>query len=324
MARISIIVPVYKVEQYLNFCIESIVNQTYKDLEIILVDDGSPDRCPLICDEWAVMDARIRVIHKENGGLSDARNAGMAISTGDYIGFVDSDDWLDFDYYEKLIKAIEDNNAEIAASDVVWEYGDHQEFNKRYNQTLFLTEEALDTILCGNGFHATAWNKLYRADIIKEFSYPLGRLHEDEFVTYRAVAKASRLALCQETKYHYRQREGSIMNSVSEKHLDALDAYLQRLNFLKEYYPRLYIKDKPIFCILLAEYYQKTMHKTDSVISLRIQKKLQRMRREVHYSFSDLKRYSLKQRLYIFGTGLNLKLFCKILMLRDKNERFKN
>ena len=102
--KISVIVPVYKVEKYLDKCVESIVNQTYKNLEIILVDDGSPDNCPAMCDEWAEKDERIRVIHKENGGLADARNAGMDIATGDYIGFVDSDDWIEPNMYEVLLK----------------------------------------------------------------------------------------------------------------------------------------------------------------------------------------------------------------------------
>ena len=112
--KISVIVPVYKVEKYLDKCVESIVNQTYKNLEIILVDDGSPDNCPAMCDEWAEKDERIRVIHKENGGLADARNAGMDIATGDYIGFVDSDDWIEPNMYEVLLKNALKYDADIS------------------------------------------------------------------------------------------------------------------------------------------------------------------------------------------------------------------
>ena len=112
--KISVIVPVYKVEKYLDRCVESIVNQTYKNLEIILVDDGSPDNCPVMCDEWAEKDERIRVIHKENGGLADARNAGMNIATGDYIGFVDSDDWIEPNMYEVLLKNALKYDADIS------------------------------------------------------------------------------------------------------------------------------------------------------------------------------------------------------------------
>ena len=116
--KISVIVPIYKVEQYLNRCVESIVNQTYKNLEIILVDDGSPDLCPKICDEWAEKDSRIVVIHKENSGLSDARNAGLKVATGGYVAFVDSDDIINPFYVEYLYKAICDNDAQISACDL--------------------------------------------------------------------------------------------------------------------------------------------------------------------------------------------------------------
>ena len=112
--KISVIVPIYKTEQFLSKCIDSIINQTYKNLEIILVDDGSPDNCPKICDEYAKRDNRIKVIHKENGGLSSARNAGIEIATGDFSAFVDSDDWIDSDMYESLVKLSDEYNADIA------------------------------------------------------------------------------------------------------------------------------------------------------------------------------------------------------------------
>ena len=126
---ISVIIPIYKVEEYLDHCIKSIVEQTYRKLEIILVDDGSPDKCPLKCDEWAERDGRIRVIHKKNGGLSDARNVGMSIATGSYISFIDSDDWISPDFYEKLYRSITESNAQIAASGIVWAYNDHLQYD---------------------------------------------------------------------------------------------------------------------------------------------------------------------------------------------------
>ena len=115
MDLISVIVPIYNVEQYLDRCVKSIVEQTYTNLEIILVDDGSPDNCGAMCDSWAARDNRIKVIHKENGGLSDTRNAGLGIATGDFISFIDSDDWIESAFYEKLLTAIRESNAEVAA-----------------------------------------------------------------------------------------------------------------------------------------------------------------------------------------------------------------
>ena len=125
MAMISVIVPVYKVEPYLDRCVKSVVDQTFSDLEIILVDDGSPDNCPAMCDAWAARDSRVRVIHKPNGGLSDARNTGMAAATGEYISFVDSDDWIAAEMLERLIQALERDQSDIAACavEMVWEDG---------------------------------------------------------------------------------------------------------------------------------------------------------------------------------------------------------
>lgn len=242
---ISVIIPVYKVEEFLDHCIESIVEQTYRELEIILVDDGSPDECPLKCDKWAERDRRIRVIHKKNGGLSDARNVGMSIATGSYISFIDSDDWISPDFYEKLYHSIIESNAQIAASGIVWAYNDHlQHDDFIYNQRIFSPEDALETLIQGRGFYAVAWNKLYKKSLFDGIEFPIGKLHEDEFVTYKLVGKATKLVLCQKALYYYRQREGSIMKEWSIKHLDALEAFFQRNKYLSKYYPRLYVSDK--------------------------------------------------------------------------------
>ena len=125
MALISVIIPVYKVEEYLENCIQSVIKQTVSDLEIILVDDGSPDQCPEICDLWADKDSRIKVIHKENGGLSDARNAGMKVATGEYVSFIDSDDYISLDFYETLLETIVDNDSDIVECGVVKFYEDN-------------------------------------------------------------------------------------------------------------------------------------------------------------------------------------------------------
>lgn len=242
---ISVIIPIYKVEEYLDHCIKSIVEQTYRKLEIILVDDGSPDKCPLKCDEWAVRDRRIRVIHKKNGGLSDARNVGMSIATGLYISFIDSDDWISPDFYEKLYRSITESNAQIAASGIVWAYNDHLQYDDFiYDRHIFSAEDALKTLIQGRGFYAVAWNKLYKKSLFDGIEFPVGKLHEDEFVTYKLVGKATKLVLCQKTFYYYRQREGSIMKEWSIRHLDALDAFFQRNKYLAKNYPKLYVSDK--------------------------------------------------------------------------------
>ena len=262
---ISVVVPVYKVEKYLDHCVKSIVEQSYRNLEIILVDDGSPDRCPLKCNEWAKRDDRIRVIHKQNGGLSDARNTGLQMATGNYISFIDSDDWISMDFYENLYRSITESNAQIAASGIVWAYNDHLQYDKfTYNQQIFSPEEALKTLIQGRGFYAVAWNKLYKKTLFEGIEFPVGRLHEDEFVTYRLVGKATKLALCQNVIYYYRQREGSIMQEWSIKHLDALDAFFQRNIYLAKYYPKLYLNDKVTLLMECVWFFRQCSKLTES------------------------------------------------------------
>ncbi len=239
---ISIIVPIYKVEKYLNKCIESIVNQTYKNLEIILVDDGSPDNCPAMCDEWAKKDSRIKVIHKENGGLSDARNVGMAIATGDYIGFVDSDDWIREDMYSLLYEDMHDNNSDISACGVTCVYDNETEptMLTSTGKYTFSTEEAMISIINEDILKQPVWYKLYKRKVIQDISFPVGKLHEDVFWSYQAIGNAKIVSVFDEPCYYYRQRNDSIMGSVfSMKHFDSIEAKLYRINYIKDNFPKL-------------------------------------------------------------------------------------
>ena len=261
---ISVIVPVYRVEEFLDDCIKSIVEQSYHNLEIILVDDVSQDKFPLKCDEWARRDERIRVIHKKNGGLSDARNTGIRMASGDYIAFIDSDDWVSPDFFENLYYSLIKSNAQIAASGIVWAYNDHLQNDKFiYDQRMFSPEEALETLIQGRGFYAVAWNKLYKKTLFEGIEFPVGKLHEDEFVTYRLVGKATKLILCQNAIYYYRQREGSIMQEWSIRHLDALDAFFQRNTYLKKNYPKLYVNDKVTLLMACVGFFRECSKLTD-------------------------------------------------------------
>ena len=237
---ISVIVPVYKVEEYLNQCVESIVNQTYSNLEIILVDDGSPDNCPSMCDEWAKRDSRIRVIHKTNGGLSDARNAGMAIATGEYIGFVDSDDWIHEDMYRLLYENMIETGSDIAACSVQNFYDDDRPPNMLIQNinSVLNTKDALVSLINENRLKQPVWYKLYKHEIIKDLSFPKGKYHEDVFWSYLAVANATSISLIENVCYYYRQRESSIMGCpFSLKRLDFLDAKVEMLKALNTLQP---------------------------------------------------------------------------------------
>jgi len=219
---VSVIVPIYKVEQYLPQCIESIINQTYQDLEIILIDDGSPDACGIICDKYAQKDKRIIVIHKNNGGLSDARNYGIMLATGDYLGFVDSDDWIESDMFEVLVKLAVDNKADIVSSGVFYEYpsctvvGSY--INKKFSDTTDLMKA-----LINNDINVGVWNKLYRKTLFTDITFPKGHVYEDTVTMHYIFLRATTVVCISKCFYHYRKkREDSI---VQAKTMDNLIDY---------------------------------------------------------------------------------------------------
>lgn len=318
MDLISVIVPVYKVEKYLDKCVQSIVDQTYRELEIILVDDGSPDRCGVMCDSWAAKDARIKVIHKRNGGLSDARNAGLTVAKGKYIAFVDSDDWIDANYVYYLYQAIQETGAGIAACDsctVMENDGMPLPLWEEPTIQSCTPEEAIGDILQGKGFRAVAWNKLYHRQYLEGECYPVGKHHEDEFFTYRILAKAEKLAYVDLPLYVYLQRGGSIMHTMSLKRLDALDAYLQRLEFLRVHFPKLYLSDKCTFCVSCTIFYRQGLLLSDSIRPAFLTK-IRLARRQVRFTLEELLHMPPKSLIYVLGTGIAIDLFCRTLNLR--------
>lgn len=318
MDLISVIVPVYRVEAYLDRCVRSILEQTYTNLEIILVDDGSPDRCPQMCDAWARQDQRIRVIHKANGGLSDARNAGMASATGKYIAFVDSDDWVSGQYLERLYQTIQETGERLSACDVrIVEEADAQsvEDSKAAGKMEIYSAENAFSQEGWKKIRAVAWNKLYHRDLLQGEAYPMGKHHEDEFFTYRIVDKAERVAYVNEKLYFYMQRQGSIMHDFSIKRLDALDAYFERLELYRTKYPKLYVEEKAQCCIACAAFYCDALQ-ADVRNMGAIQDKITAFRRSIHFTIQELRNYSPKQLLYIIGTGVHLPLFCRMLSRR--------
>ena len=221
---ISVIVPIYNVEKYLTKCIESIINQTYKNLEIILVDDGSPDKSPIICDEYAKKDNRIKVIHKKNGGLSDARNYGMSLATGEYISFIDSDDYIDEEMYEKMIFELINNDSDIVSCAINNVYSDRVE-SSYIEERVYDTELALKNLILGRDLNQTVWNKLYKKDVINGILFEKGKINEDDFWTYQVFANSKKIITLNKPLYNYIHRESSIMGQgYSEKNLNGLEA----------------------------------------------------------------------------------------------------
>lgn len=216
---ISVIVPVYMVEDYLTQCVESIRNQTYQNLEIILVDDGSPDSCGSICDSFARHDQRIKVFHKQNGGLSDARNYGIARATGAYLAFVDSDDWLEPDMYEELVHIAEDTGADIIICGYYDEYQKRRSKIGRIDNSFCNTNELVKKLIC-MGVNNGVWNKLYRKNCFNDTLFPKGRVFEDISIMYKIFLKVNRVSCITKPLYHYRrERNHAISQTYSMANL---------------------------------------------------------------------------------------------------------
>lgn len=240
--KISVIVPVYKTEGLLDRCVESIVGQTYKNLEIILVDDGSPDNCPAMCDEWAEKDSRIRVIHKENGGVSSARNAALDIATGDYIGFVDSDDWIEPEMYSSLIQKISESGKNIA----LCSYYAVEIYGERYECRCVVDKEVLDKddyfrfiVLGGDGGYI--WNRLYDADILKEVRFDEDIWYsEDLLFNFKTAQKSNGAAILDKIEYNYVQKrikeQAWVMNDHSFDSMTAFEIMLSYKDIPEDVY----------------------------------------------------------------------------------------
>lgn len=241
MDLISVIVPVYNVEKYLDKCIESIVNQTYKNLEIILVDDGSPDNCPQICDNWAKKDDRIIVIHKENSGAGAARNAGIDIAKGKYIGFVDSDDYISNNMYEFLLGLFEDD-VDIVECEYKRVYNFEYKFQSEDEEHIIKATslEAMKYNINSNIFNQLAPVKLFSKKALEGVRYPVGNSIDDEFFTYKTIANCKVLVHSSKVLYAYYQNDKSVMHKdFGMWRLEAVNAQIEKKKFIEEFFPSL-------------------------------------------------------------------------------------
>lgn len=240
---ISVIVPVYKVENYLDRCVKSIVDQSYQNLEIVLVDDGSPDKCGEKCDFWASCDKRIIALHKENGGLSDARNYGTKYATGEYISYIDSDDWIASTYIENLYSAIIADDADMAMCwfEKTQNFSDKEIFDNRLKKYECLSSKScLEKLLYQEMVDTCAWGKLYSKKLIPLLHYPEGKLYEDIPVTYATISSSSKIAKIENKDYFYFQREDSIQNmNFDLRKLDAIKHIKNMTDDVQKNYPEL-------------------------------------------------------------------------------------
>ena len=259
---ISVIIPVYKVEKYLSKCIDSVLNQTYSNLEIILVDDGSPDNCGVICDEYAKNDNRIKVIHKENGGQADARNIGIGIATGEYVAFVDSDDYLNKKMYEVLYNLSKEQKADAVFCELQRFSEDeivNEDCNSNHEIKVLTKVEALDEILFNDNVGNYLMPKLYKRNIIEGIYFPKGRMYEDVATLFKMIDRTEKVVYTTQKLYYYLYgRVGATTSTFTPKKiLDSLQSYYEQYDFINSNYREMSEKISLVF----AKMYTSVMEK---------------------------------------------------------------
>lgn len=296
---ISIIVPVYNVEPYLRKCLDSIIGQSFKDFEVIIVNDGSTDNSKHICDEYARIDNRVTVIHKENGGLSSARNAGIQIARGEFIGFVDSDDYIDKDMYKILYKLCRETNSDIGIC----------KFQREVNGKLFTGQaddlfleldhnEAMRELFKGVLYRFSVCNKLFKKSCFNQIYFPVGRIHEDLATTYKVFANVSKSVYTSYPGYIYVRRDESILTSTyTQKRLDALIGWKEILQFMMQNYPHL--ENEYISCFV----YGCVDH--------------------IHYILNQVDNYRKREEYLSVIQGLTKRFFWKILLNKNLSIKYK-
>lgn len=312
---ISIIVPIYKVEEYLERCIQSILKQTYNEYELILVDDGSPDNCGEICDRYAEIDNRIKVIHKPNGGLSDARNVGLEMAGGEYVVFVDSDDWLAPQYLEHLLDVAKKTGSDIVECDIIKTSNENEiaVCESEYGSKCYKTEEALRLLVEDSVFHQYVWNKIYTREVIGNISFEKGRTNEDEFWTYQIFGRARKVARIDVPLYFYYQRESSIMGvGYNIKRLDGIEAKLRRQEYIEDNFPELTTVAKINLigsCIYAGQVSLLYMDKNNQQFAKNI---IDISRKRYQLSFCEMKDISLRAKIWFVLGRISFWGTCKL------------
>ena len=308
---ISIIVPIYNVEKYLEKCIKSLINQTYDNLEIILVNDGSKDKSIDICNKYIIMDDRIKLINKKNGGLSDARNAGIIMANGEYLGFVDSDDYIKDTMYEYLYNLMVDYKADISICNYLYFYeGKETIENPKYKSEevikSFDSKNALIELLKGDLIQDFAWNKLYKAELFNNIKYPLGKNMEDIGTTYKLFDASKRIVLGNSIQYFYLQRSNSIMGDRDlNLYKNLYELSLERYEYIDNIYPNLQEGCIDMLNKIIAIYKVKNNEVHNYFFEVKLDKKYKELFKKLNLS------------------ELNRKLLIKFLLFRINRYMFK-
>ncbi|MBE5964210.1 MAG: glycosyltransferase family 2 protein [Lachnospira sp.] len=319
---VSVIVPIYNVEKYLNKCVDSILAQTYTDLEVILVNDGTKDSSAQIAAEYEKMDNRVRLINKENGGLSDARNVGIAMALGEYAICIDSDDYIATDMIEILVRLIKDNDCDMAAGGICNVYGKNMVPQcKEQKEFVCDNVEAFGHIMVGELIPGSICNKLIKTDIYKSIEFPVGRLYEDAFFTTKLMQIIKKVAVTTKPLYYYVHREGSITTTPFKKRdYDLVDAYTINLKLIKDKYPAIMpqatfrlnwayftVLDR----ILLLENYSKNEYYS------RVVKHLKRNAIDIFFN----KYFRKSRRIAAIALLINVRLYRKLMLANMRKQQ---
>lgn len=314
---ISVIVPIYNVDKYLNKCIDSILEQTYRNLEIILVDDGSTDSCGAICDEYACSDKRIKVIHKINGGLSSARNAGLNICTGSLISFVDSDDYLETNMIEELWKNMHEFESDISICNYFRDNNRKKVINKElFDSETFVAEEDDKFLFLHKHYTLTihAWGKLYKRELFDGIRYPDGKIYEDAFIVCDLLDRARVVSYLMKPLYNYVYRENSIFHTFSVKHFDKIEAFNIKIGFFEKKGMTDYAlieKNKKCQNIFFFLVKMRVLKINDESIYLKYYTELVECSRSINWTDASkyVKRFKLFGRAYIYWRAVESKVY---------------
>lgn len=323
---VSVVVPVYNVEQYLNDCVDSILKQSYQNIEVILVDDGSKDNSGSMCDEIAKCDSRVRVIHKSNGGLSSARNAGIENARGEFITFIDSDDDITSDYVEYLFSMIKKDKTKMAIASysvvhVKSDKTDVRDLSRGLSSLVLDTKECLSRMLCEEGFTVSACAKLYKKELFSDVLFPIGKLCEDNGTIYKLILKCDRISYGAKSIYNYYTRENSIMTSkFNKKRLDLLELTDIMVSDISKVYPSLCdVLEKRTFQARFSILRQMVFVDLDEELTLK-KKEIIRFLRKNFWKVLKNKKCDKRDKLaaisLMFGEAcfkLSWTLYCKVM-----------
>ena len=320
--KVSIIVPIYNTSKYLKQCITSITNQTYKNIEIILINDGSTDDSNKICDNFKKNDIRIKVLHQKNKGLSYTRNKGIELSTGQYITFIDSDDYVESTYIEKLVKKIKESDADIVQCDFKY-VGECNTLKRKRNIvsfSKFTGHKKIKQLLLNDIVETMAWGKIYKKELFDNIKYPEKKYYEDLYTTYKLIDKAKNIVVINEQLYMYRITDNSITNKIFNiKQLDLIHASIERKNFIENNYKELTKYARGSICHNACKCLEKIFNSD---------KELKDLKEELSFIKKNIKsnvipfiiyyKCSLKTKIFAFIASINIRLCLKLYKIVKK------